>query len=91
MDKLLRADPAAFPGEQRPPEATDPGARFYSVRFMVLAAEPDGTLSATPVPGKAGSPQTQHANACFMMPAGADDTPPKPGDVILVELRDPRL
>lgn len=91
MDDLMKADPASLPGEQRPAEATEPGSRFYSIRFVVLAAAPDGTLSATPVPGKAGSPQTQHANAYFMMPAGADDVPPQAGDVISVELRNQAL
>ena len=91
MDDLMKADPASLPGEQRPAEATEPGSRFYSIRFVVLAAAPDGMLSATPVPGKAGSPQPQHANAYFMMPAGADDVPPQAGDVISVELRNPAL
>ncbi len=76
-----------LPGEQRPPKATDPGSSFYAVKFMTLKAAEDGTLVATPVRGKAGSAQTQHANAYCVMPAGAGAVPPQPGDVIFVELR----
>lgn len=74
-------------GEQRPPEATEPGSVFYSIRFMELDIGSDGVLKATPVPGHAGSPATQHANAYYMMPAGVGVEPPHPGDIILVELR----
>ncbi len=77
----------AVPGEERPPEATEPGSEFYSVRFMELVAEPDGTLSATPVAGKAGSAETQHANALYMLSAGADAVFPEEGALIQVELR----
>lgn len=87
MHKLAKENPGKLPGEQRPPEATDPGSSFYAVKFMTLEAAEDGTLVATPVQGKAGSAQTQHANAYYMMPAGAGDVPPQPGDVIFVELR----
>lgn len=91
MHKLAKENPSNLPGEQRPPEATDPGSRFFAVKFMTLEAAADGTLNAVPVPGRPGSAQTQHANAYYMMPAGAGDVPPKPGDVIFVELRNQRL
>lgn len=81
----------ALPGESRPPEATEPGDSFYSIKFLTLAAQPDGTLSATPVPGHPGSAATQHANAYYMMPAGPGASAPQVGDVIEVELRDQRL
>lgn len=74
-------------GEARPPEATGPGARFYSVRCVRLDAQPDGTLSATPVPGRPGTPATASANALYMLPAGPEDVFPEPGEVIWVELR----
>lgn len=78
---------AKIAGEERPPEATTPGSSFYSVRFMELIAEADGTLSATPVAGKAGAPETQHANAMYMLPAAADAVFPEEGTIIEVELR----
>lgn len=81
----------ALGGESRPPEATEPGDIFYSIRFLTLAAEPDGTLSATPVPGHAGSPATQHASAYCMVPAGPGAVAPQAGDVIPVELRNQGL
>lgn len=91
MAKLAAQMPGTLPGEQRPPEATEPDASFFSVRFVMLAAEPDGTLSATPLPGRPGSASTQQANAYCMVPAGAGAVPPQVGDVIAVELRDARL
>lgn len=91
MHKLAKENPGKLPGEQRPPEATDPGSSFYAVKFMTLEVAEDGTLVATPVQGKAGSAQAQHANAYYMMPAGAGDVPPQPGDVIFVELRNQGL
>lgn len=91
MHKLAKENPGKLPGEQRPPEATDPGSSFYAVKFMTLEAAEDGTLVATPVQGKAGSAQAQHANAYYMMPAGAGDVPPQAGDVIFVELRNQGL
>lgn len=76
-----------FAGEQRPPENTEPNARFFSVRFIMLEASSEGVLTATPVPGRPGSPETQHANAFYLMPSGPDDEPPTPGTIIPVELR----
>ena len=74
-------------GEDRPFEATEPGSRFYSVRFMEVRADEEGVLRAKPVPGRPGSPATMHANAIYMMASGVGDVPPKDGDVINVELR----
>lgn len=91
MEKMAKAQPTALPGEQRPPEATAPEAVFYSIKFLVLEAAPDGTLRATPVPGRPGSAATQHANAYCMVPAGPGAQPPCAGDIIEVELRDQRL
>lgn len=78
-------------GESRPPEATEPGDIFFSIRFLTLAADADGALTATPVPGHAGSPATQHANAYCMVPAGPGAVAPQAGDVIQVELRNQGL
>ena len=80
-------DAQKLPGEQRPPEANEPGAVFYSIRFLTLEAAPDGTLAATPLPGRPGTPQTAHANAYYMMPSGPGAETPQVGDVIYVELR----
>lgn len=74
-------------GESRPSEATEAGAKFYSIRFLTLAVNDEGILTATPVPGKPGSAQTQHANAYYMMPSGPGQEPPAVGSVIPVELR----
>ena len=82
---------APRPGEQRPPEADKPGDVFFSIRFLTLEASEDGTLTATPVSGHAGSPATQHANAYYLMPSGPGAEPPVVGDVIWVELREQRL
>ena len=60
---------------------------FYSIRFLTLEAAPDGTLAATPLPGRPGTPQTAHANAYYMMPSGPGAETPQVGDVIYVELR----
>ncbi|MDO4289675.1 MAG: molybdopterin-binding protein [Eggerthellaceae bacterium] len=79
--------PKKLPGEARPPEATEPGSQFFSIRFLTLTAEPDGTLAATPVPGHPGSPETQHADAYCMLPAGPGVEPPDPGSIIWCELR----
>lgn len=84
------AKPAAnakLAGETRPPEATAPGSTFFSIRFLDLEAGDDGVLSATPIPGRPGSPATQHANAYYMLPSGPGAQAPEPGDVIYVELR----
>lgn len=78
---------AKLPGEARPPEATDPGDEFYSVRCMLLEADESGTLVATPVPGRPGTPATAKANALYLLAAGPGDAFPEPGDVIFVELR----
>ena len=76
-----------LPGEAKPMEATEPGDKFFSIRFLTVEAMPDGTLAAAPVAGRPGSAETQHANAYYMMPAGPGEVPPQPGDVIWVELR----
>lgn len=87
MGKRAATPASKLSGEQRPPEATEPGDIFYSIKFLTLKAEDDGTLTATPVPGHPGSAETQHANAYYMMEAGPGATAPKPGDIIFVELR----
>lgn len=79
--------PGALAGEERPPEAAEPGDVFYSIRFLTLAVRDDGALAAVPVPGHAGSPATQHANAYCMVPAGFGAEVPRAGDVIQAELR----
>lgn len=77
----------ALAGEQRPLEATEPGQAFFSVKFVDVAIAEDGTCTATPVPGHAGGPETQRANAFYLMPAAVDDEPPAVGDLIYVEMR----
>lgn len=78
-------------GEQRPAEATDPGDEFFSVRFVELAIDDAGCLVATPVEGRPGSSQAEHANAYCMVAAGPAAVPPKAGDLIAVELRSKSL
>ncbi len=90
MEKFVNIPSNALAGEQRPAEATNPGEMFYSIKFLTLAVSDEGVLEATPVPGHPGSAETQHANAYFMMPAGAGVEPPSVGDIIQVELRDQR-
>ncbi|WP_172137057.1 molybdopterin molybdotransferase MoeA [Adlercreutzia sp. ZJ473] len=86
-NKFGKPQPGKLPGEARPPEATEPGSSFFSIRFLTLEAQPDGTLAATPVLGHPGSPETQHANAYCMLPAGPGEVPPEPGSIIWCELR----
>lgn len=76
-----------LPGEKKPAEATEPGSKFCSIRFVMVEVSPTGVVTATPVPGHPGSPETQHANAFYMMPSGPDDEPPAQGSVIHVEMR----
>lgn len=83
----LKTEPKGYAGEERPSEASNPGDVFQNVRFMELYADEHGMLHAKPIPGKAGSAATQHANAIYMLDAGPSDEFPQPGDVIEVELR----
>ncbi len=87
MEKYVSVPADKLPGEQRPAEATKPGEVFFSIKFVMLEAGDDGVLGATPVPGHPGTPETQHANAYYMMEAGVGAKPPHAGDVIWVELR----
>lgn len=48
---------------------------------------PDGSLAATPVAGRPGSPATLAANALYMLESGPGASRPAVGDVIWVELR----
>lgn len=77
---------AKVAGEVRP-SVVAPGAPFFSIKFLTVKAQPDGTLSGTPLPGRPGSPEAEAANAYYMMPSGPGTQPPAPGDVIWVELR----
>lgn len=76
-----------LPGEARPPEATKPQDRFFSVRCILLEVDDQGQLTATPVPGRPGTPATAKANALYMLAAGPSDVFPEPGEIIWVELR----
>ena len=76
-----------LPGEKRPAEATEPGSKFYFIRFVAVEVSPTGVVTAMPVPGHPGSPETQYANAFYMMPSGPDDEPPAQGSIIPIELR----
>ncbi len=80
------ADKPQVAGEVRP-SIVAPGAKFYGIKFLMVEALPDGTLSGTPLPGRPGSPEAEAANAYYMLPSGPGVTPPQPGDVIWVELR----
>ena len=79
--QTLRAD-----GEVRP-SVVNPDATFYGIKFVMLSQGADGMLQATPVKGHAGSRETWHANAYYMMPSGPGIKPPVAGDLIEVELR----
>lgn len=86
MHKRAEENGRPLSGEERPPEATQPGEGFFSVKFLRLEVDSSGQLVATPLPGRPGSPQTYGANALYMLPAGASATMPSPGDIIMVEL-----
>lgn len=86
MHKRAEENSRSLSGEERPPEATQPGEEFFSVKFLRLEVDSSGQLAATPLPGRPGSPQTYGANALYMLPAGASATMPSPGDIIMVEL-----
>lgn len=86
MHKRAEENSRSLSGEERPPEATQPGEEFFSVKFLRLEVDSSGQLVATPLPGRPGSPQTYGANALYMLPAGASATMPSPGDIIMVEL-----
>lgn len=74
-----------LPGETRPPEATEEGAVFYSIRFLCVKADEAGVLRGTPVASVPGSSDAQVPNAYYMMPSGPGAPRPAEGDVILVE------
>lgn len=78
-------------GEDRPRMATAPGASFFGIRFLNVTAASDGTLMATPVVGRPGSMEAERANAFFMCPTGGGAEPPKAGDTIEIEFRNPGL
>ncbi len=86
MHKRAEENSRSLSGEERPPEATQPGEEFFSVKFLRLEVDSSGQLVATPLPGRPGSPETYGANALYMLPAGASATMPSPGDIIMVEL-----
>ena len=71
--------------------ATAPGASFFGIRFLNVTAASDGTLMATPVVGRPGSMEAERANAFFMCPTGGGAEPPKAGDTIEIEFRNPGL
>lgn len=74
-------------GEVRPSVTEDAPRIFYGIKFVTVEPKEDGCMYATPVAGHAGSPQTLHANAYYMMPSGPGVEAPKKGDVIWVEYR----
>lgn len=76
----------ALSGETRPSVVRD-GQVFYGIKFLTVALSADGVLEATPIPGRPGSPETQHANAYYMLPSGPGIETPQVGDIIEVELR----
>lgn len=73
-------------GEERPSEVVA-GKQFFGVRMLNVEMMPDGSLAATPVAGRPGSPATLTANALYMLESGPDASRPAVGDVIWVELR----
>lgn len=50
--------------------------RFFSVRMLNVEAQPDGTLTDTPVAGRPGSPATLTANVLFMLESGTNASKP---------------
>lgn len=80
------SSPAKIAGEVRP-SIVAPGATFFGIKFLTVEALPDGTLAGTPLPGRPGSPESEAANAYYMMPSGPGVESPAVGDVIWVELR----
>lgn len=75
-----------YAGEERPSEVVA-GKQFFGVRMLNVEMMPDGSLAATPVAGRPGSPATLTANALYMLESGPDASRPAVGDVIWVELR----
>ena len=73
-------------GEERPSEVVA-GKQFFGVRMLNVEMMPDGSLAATPVAGRPGSPATLAANALYMLESGPGASRPAVGDVIWVELR----
>ena len=72
-------------GETRPREESPDG--FFAIRFLNVAAAPDGVLEAHPVAGGPGSSVVAACNGWYMMPTGPGARRAEPGDVIMVELR----
>jgi molybdopterin biosynthesis enzyme len=79
------ASAPAIKGESRPMEK--PRGGFFGVKFVMLEPDDQGVLWATPLPGRPGSAESQHANAYTLVENGSDVKPPAPGDIIQVELR----
>ena len=75
-----------YAGEERPSEVVA-GKQFFGVRMLNVEMMPDGSLAATPVAGRPGSPATLAANALYMLESGPGASRPAVGDVIWVELR----
>ncbi len=81
-----KSSPSKVAGEERP-SVVKPGAEFFAIKFLDVQADADGSLVGIPRNGRPGSPETESANAYYMMPTGSACTPPAAGDVIWVELR----
>ena len=75
-----------YAGEERPSEVVA-GKQFFGVRMLNVEVMPDGSLAATPVAGRPGSPATLSANALYILESGPGVPRPAAGDVIWVELR----
>ena len=86
-NRFKKPAPGSLPGESRPPEATEPGDVFYSIKFLTVEVNEEGVFTATPVPGHPGSAPTQHANAYCMIPSGVGVEPPEEGSIVMVEMR----
>ena len=75
-----------YAGEERPSEVVA-GKQFFGVRMLNAKMMPDGSLAATPVAGRPGSPATLSANALYILESGPGAPRLAAGDVIWVELR----
>lgn len=75
-------------GRPKPHRPGGPGEGFCGIRLVSVSVGADGVVEARPVAAPLGSNEARTANAIYMMPVGTNKQPPKPGDLIQVELRD---
>ena len=81
--KHIKAGAKNIPGETRPSVLASEDDIFYAIKPLYLELGDDGTMYATPVPGRPGSMQSAKANAYCLI--GKEK--PKKGDIVLAEWR----